>query len=58
MLMFFCITFIIYQRDTYFVVRGLLLSDLDELAKDMIENLLDFVDTYGFMRKYSISSLN
>lgn len=40
------------QRDTYFVIRGLLLSDLDGLAKDMIQNLLDFVETYGFMRKY------
>ncbi|KAG2222884.1 hypothetical protein INT45_013515 [Circinella minor] len=40
-----------YYWDTYFVIRGLLLSDLNELAKDMIENLLDFVDTYGFMRK-------
>ncbi|KAI9495598.1 Six-hairpin glycosidase-like protein [Zychaea mexicana] len=38
-----------YYWDTYFVIRGLLLSGLDELAKGMIENLLDFVDTYGFM---------
>ncbi|KAI8145777.1 Six-hairpin glycosidase-like protein [Fennellomyces sp. T-0311] len=38
-----------YYWDTYFVIRGLLLSDLDDLAKDMIENLLDFVDTYGFV---------
>ena len=51
------IAIIIYQRDTYFVIRGLLLSDLNELAKDMIENLLDFVDTYGFIRKYFISFL-
>lgn len=43
-------TCIIY-RDTYFVIQGLLLSDLDSLARDMIQNLLDFVDTYGFMRK-------
>jgi alpha,alpha-trehalase len=38
-------------RDTYFVIQGLLLSDLDDLARDMIQNLLDFVDIYGFMRK-------
>ncbi|KAI9310892.1 putative neutral trehalase [Dichotomocladium elegans] len=38
-----------YYWDTYFVVRGLLLSELDELASNMILNILDFVDIYGFM---------
>lgn len=40
-----------YYWDSYFVIRGLLLSDMDSLARGMIENFLDFVDTYGFMRK-------
>ncbi|CAO3637835.1 unnamed protein product [Cunninghamella echinulata] len=38
-----------YYWDSYFVIRGLLLSDMDSLARGMIENFLDFVDTYGFM---------
>ncbi|KAI8069147.1 glycoside hydrolase [Gongronella butleri] len=38
-----------YYWDSYFVIRGLLLSDLNEMARNMIENFLDFVDTYGFM---------
>ncbi|KAI9250995.1 Six-hairpin glycosidase-like protein [Phascolomyces articulosus] len=38
-----------YYWDTYFAIRGLLLSDLDDLARDMLDNLLDFVDTYGFI---------
>lgn len=36
-------------RDSYFVIRGLLLSGLNEQAKDMIDNFLEFVDTYGFI---------
>ncbi|KAG0175338.1 hypothetical protein DFQ28_003600 [Apophysomyces sp. BC1034] len=38
-----------YYWDSYFVLRGLLLSDLHDLAKDVVHNLLDFVETYGFM---------
>ncbi|KAI7874922.1 glycoside hydrolase [Lichtheimia hyalospora FSU 10163] len=38
-----------YYWDSYFTIRGLLLSDLDELAREFIQNILDFVDTYGFM---------
>ncbi|CAO3591104.1 unnamed protein product [Absidia cylindrospora] len=38
-----------YYWDSYFVIEGLLQSGLDSLARDMIENFLDFVDTYGFM---------
>lgn len=37
-------------RDSYFVIEGLLYSELDEIAKGMIENFLDFVETYGFLR--------
>jgi alpha,alpha-trehalase len=40
-----------YYWDSYFVIEGLLQSGLNSLALDMIENFLDFVDTYGFMRK-------
>ncbi|KAK9719755.1 hypothetical protein K7432_004582 [Basidiobolus ranarum] len=39
----------IYYWDTYFVIEGLLLSELHGTAKNMIENFLDIVDTYGFM---------
>lgn len=38
-------------RDSYFVIKGLLLSDQVETAKDMILNFFDFVETYGFIRK-------
>ncbi|KAI8377911.1 trehalase [Radiomyces spectabilis] len=38
-----------YYWDSFFVIKGLLLSDLDHLAKNMIENFLDFVDIVGFM---------
>lgn len=40
-------------RDSYFVIKGLLLSDQVEMAKNMIENFFDFVERYGFIRKYS-----
>lgn len=36
-------------RDSYFVIRGLLISELNDMAKDMIDNFLDFVETYGFI---------
>ncbi|KAK9759682.1 hypothetical protein K7432_017059, partial [Basidiobolus ranarum] len=39
----------IYYWDTYFVVEGLLLSELPGTAKNMIENFLDLIDKYGFM---------
>ncbi|ORX96141.1 glycoside hydrolase [Basidiobolus meristosporus CBS 931.73] len=39
----------IYYWDTYFVIEGLLLSELPGTAKNMIENFLDLVDKYGFM---------
>ncbi|ORY99570.1 glycoside hydrolase [Absidia repens] len=38
-----------YYWDSYFVIEGLLKSGLNSLALDMIENFLDFVDTFGFM---------
>ncbi|ORY93580.1 Six-hairpin glycosidase-like protein [Syncephalastrum racemosum] len=38
-----------YYWDSYFVIRGLLLSELNDLAKDMLENFLDFVEEYGFI---------
>lgn len=39
-------------RDSYFVIEGLLYSELDGIAKGMIENFLDFVETYGFLRMW------
>lgn len=38
-----------YYWDTYWIVKGLLLSDMTDTAKGMIENLLTVVDQYGFM---------
>ncbi|KAI7856664.1 Six-hairpin glycosidase-like protein [Circinella umbellata] len=38
-----------YYWDSYFVVRGLLLSELYDVAKDMILNFLDYVEEYGFI---------
>ncbi|KAI7865437.1 trehalase [Spinellus fusiger] len=38
-----------YYWDSYFVIKGLLLSNLNDLAKGMIENFLDFVNLYGFV---------
>ncbi|KAI8582719.1 hypothetical protein K450DRAFT_226590 [Umbelopsis ramanniana AG] len=38
-----------YYWDSYFVIVGLLVSELPEVAKDMIDNFLDFVDQYGFL---------
>lgn len=38
-------------RDSFFVIKGLLLSDQDTLARNMIENFFDFIDEYGFIRK-------
>lgn len=33
------------------MIRGLLVSELHNEAKDMLLNFLDFVEEYGFMRK-------
>lgn len=38
-----------YYWDSYFVIKGLLLSDQVEMAKNMIENFFDFVERYGFI---------
>ncbi|KAG2223974.1 hypothetical protein INT45_013431 [Circinella minor] len=38
-----------YYWDSYFVVRGLLLSELYDVAKDMLLNFLDYVEEYGFI---------
>ena len=40
-----------YYWDSYFVIKGLLLSDQIDLARNMIENMFDFVQKYGFIRK-------
>ncbi|RUO96160.1 trehalase, partial [Jimgerdemannia flammicorona] len=39
----------IYYWDSFFVIEGLLLSELYETSKNMILNFLDFVDKYGFV---------
>ncbi|KAI9033627.1 Six-hairpin glycosidase-like protein [Phycomyces nitens] len=38
-----------YYWDSFFVIKGLLLSNQNELAKSMIENFLDFIQEYGFI---------
>ena len=38
-----------YYWDTYWVVRGLLLCDMVDTARLVVNNLLDFVERYGFM---------
>ncbi|KAG2194897.1 hypothetical protein INT47_010639 [Mucor saturninus] len=38
-----------YYWDSYFVIKGLLLSDQVEMARNMILNFFDFVETYGFI---------
>ncbi|KAJ8655863.1 hypothetical protein O0I10_008527 [Lichtheimia ornata] len=38
-----------YYWDSYFVIRGLLVSELHNEAKDMLLNFLDFVEEYGFI---------
>ncbi|OAD65410.1 glycoside hydrolase family 37 protein [Phycomyces blakesleeanus NRRL 1555(-)] len=38
-----------YYWDSFFVIKGLLLSNQNELAKGMIENFLDFIQEYGFI---------
>jgi alpha,alpha-trehalase len=39
----------VYYWDTYWVVRGLLICDMHETATHVTENLLDFVDRFGFV---------
>eukprot|EP00437_Effrenium_voratum_P055369 CAMPEP_0181535280 /NCGR_PEP_ID=MMETSP1110-20121109/74175_1 /TAXON_ID=174948 /ORGANISM="Symbiodinium sp., Strain CCMP421" /LENGTH=488 /DNA_ID=CAMNT_0023666657 /DNA_START=51 /DNA_END=1518 /DNA_ORIENTATION=- len=38
-----------YYWDTYWIVRGLLLSGMNETAKGVTENLLDYVRAFGFV---------
>ncbi|OBZ88799.1 Trehalase [Choanephora cucurbitarum] len=38
-----------YYWDTYFVIRGLLLSSQNELAKNMLENFFDLIEKHGFI---------
>ncbi|OLY81013.1 Trehalase [Smittium mucronatum] len=38
-----------YYWDTYFSMEGMLLSELYDTAKGMIEILLNYVETYGFV---------
>lgn len=38
-----------YYWDSYWIVKGLLLSDMFETAKAMIQNLLSIVERYGFV---------
>ncbi|XP_008215783.2 trehalase [Nasonia vitripennis] len=38
-----------YYWDSYWVIEGLLLNDMHETAKGMIENFLSMVKTYGFV---------
>lgn len=38
-----------YYWDTYFILEGLLLSELYDTAKNIILNFLDIVDEFGFM---------
>ncbi|OQR89487.1 trehalase [Achlya hypogyna] len=38
-----------YYWDSYWIVLGLLKSDMAETAKGVVQNLLDFVDAYGFV---------
>lgn len=38
-----------YYWDSYWIIRGLLVSQMDQTAKGMLENFLSIVDTYGFV---------
>ncbi|XP_060523039.1 trehalase-like [Cylas formicarius] len=38
-----------YYWDSYWILKGLLLSDMKETAKGVIDNFLYMVDTYGFI---------
>ncbi|CAG8446565.1 1715_t:CDS:2 [Diversispora eburnea] len=39
----------IYYWDSYFIIEGLLVSELYDIAKNVILNLLDLVEIYGFV---------
>ncbi|CAG8703298.1 38655_t:CDS:2, partial [Gigaspora margarita] len=39
----------IYYWDSYFVIEGLLVSELYEIASNMIQNFLDLIEIYGFV---------
>ncbi|CAH0564205.1 unnamed protein product [Brassicogethes aeneus] len=39
----------IYYWDTYWIVHGLLICDMKETARGMVENLLSLVERYGFV---------
>lgn len=39
----------IYYWDSYFVIKGLIISEMTETARGMIENLLSLVKRYGFI---------
>ncbi|BES96685.1 alpha,alpha-trehalase [Nesidiocoris tenuis] len=38
-----------YYWDSYWIVRGLILSEMYDTVKGMLENFLSIVDTYGFI---------
>ncbi|ENN70552.1 hypothetical protein HUJ04_007985 [Dendroctonus ponderosae] len=38
-----------YYWDSYWIIEGLLISDMPRTARGMIENLLSMVETYGFV---------
>ncbi|XP_072382774.1 trehalase-like [Diabrotica undecimpunctata] len=39
----------IYYWDTYWIIKGLLLSEMTETVKGILENFLSLVDRYGFV---------
>jgi len=45
-----------YYWDSFWILKGLIVSELHETARDLVLNIANFVDTYGFMpngaRKY------
>ena len=38
-----------YYWDTYWIIQGLLLSEMYDTTRGMLENFLSMVDTYGFV---------
>ncbi|WWD19226.1 hypothetical protein CI109_103684 [Kwoniella shandongensis] len=49
----------IYYWDSYWILEGLLSSELYDYAWDLLENFMDLIDTYGFLpnggRKYYLN---
>ncbi|KAJ0739600.1 putative alpha,alpha-trehalase [Helianthus annuus] len=39
----------VYYWDSYWIIRGLMVSKMYETAKGMVLNLIEFVDTYGYV---------